>query len=105
MIKVTVKEKSIKIEGHALFDEHGKDIVCSSVSSIVTTSVNACLTFDKKSIKYVVKKGLVKITILKKYISEYQPEYAIRFSRRGYRKDGFITNLPLYLARKTKELL
>lgn len=41
----------------------------------------------------------------KKYISEYQPEYAIRFSRRGYRKDGFITNLPLYLARKTKELL
>ena len=41
----------------------------------------------------------------KKYISEHQPEYAIRFSRRGYRKDGFITNLPLYLARKTKELL
>ena len=41
----------------------------------------------------------------KKYISEYQPEYAIRFSRRGYRKDGFITNFPLYLARKTKELL
>ena len=65
MIKVTVKEKSIKIEGHALFDDYGKDIVCSSVSSIVTTSVNACLTFDKKSIKYVVKKGLVKITILK----------------------------------------
>lgn len=65
MIKVTVKGKNIKIEGHALFDEHGKDIVCSSVSSIVTTSINACLTFDKKSIKYTVKQGLVKITILK----------------------------------------
>lgn len=41
----------------------------------------------------------------KKYISENQPKYAIRFSKRGYRKDGYITNLPLYLANKTKELL
>lgn len=41
----------------------------------------------------------------KKYIAEHQPEYAIRFSKRGFRKDGAITNLPLYLARKTKELL
>lgn len=41
----------------------------------------------------------------KKYISEHQPKYAIRFSKRGYRKDGYITNLPLYLANKTKELL
>ncbi len=41
----------------------------------------------------------------KKYISDRHPEYAIRFSKRGYRKDGSITNLPLYLARKTKELL
>ena len=41
----------------------------------------------------------------KKYISEHQPEYAVRFSKRGYRKDGYITNMPLYLARKMKELL
>lgn len=41
----------------------------------------------------------------KKYIIEHQPDYAIRFSKRAYRKDGYITNLPLYLARKTKELL
>lgn len=41
----------------------------------------------------------------KRYISEHQPDYAIRFSRRGYRKDGAITNLPFYLAKKTKELL
>lgn len=33
------------------------------------------------------------------------PEYALRFSRRGYRKDGHITNIPLYLVRKTRELL
>ena len=41
----------------------------------------------------------------KRYIAERQPEHALRFSKRGYRKDGYITNLPLYLARKTKELL
>ena len=41
----------------------------------------------------------------KRYIAQNQPRHAMRFSRRGYRKDGAITNLPLYLARKTKELL
>lgn len=41
----------------------------------------------------------------KKYISEHQPKYAVRFSKRGYRKDGYITNMPLYLARKLKDLL
>ncbi|MCD8099042.1 MAG: ATP-binding protein [Oscillospiraceae bacterium] len=41
----------------------------------------------------------------KKYIADHQPEHALRFSKRGYRKDGYITNLPPYLARKTKELL
>lgn len=41
----------------------------------------------------------------KKYIADHQPDHAIRFSKRGYRKDGYITNLPLYLARKTKDLL
>ena len=41
----------------------------------------------------------------KRYITQNQPKYALRFSRRGYRKDGAITNLPLYLARKAKELI
>ena len=41
----------------------------------------------------------------KRYVSEHHPEYALRFSKRGYRKDGEITNIPLYLARKTKDLL
>ncbi|MDE6318733.1 MAG: ATP-binding protein, partial [Lachnospiraceae bacterium] len=41
----------------------------------------------------------------KKYVADHQPEYALRFSKRGYRKDGYITTLPLYLARKTRELL
>lgn len=41
----------------------------------------------------------------KKYIAEHSPDNAIRFSKRGYSKDGAITNIPLYLARKTKELV
>lgn len=41
----------------------------------------------------------------KRDISEHHPAHAIRYSKRGYRKDGEITNLPLYLARKTKDLL
>ena len=41
----------------------------------------------------------------KKYIADHEPDHAIRFSKRGYRKDGYITNLPLYLARKTTDLL
>lgn len=41
----------------------------------------------------------------KRYISECHPTHAIRFSLRGYRKDGAFTNIPLYLVRKTKALL
>ena len=41
----------------------------------------------------------------KKYVSDNHPKYALRFSKRGYRKDGEITNIPLYLAGKSRELL
>ena len=41
----------------------------------------------------------------KRFLAEHQPEHAIRFSKRGYRKDGSFTNIPLYLTRKTKSLL
>lgn len=41
----------------------------------------------------------------KRYVAQLQPEHALRFSKRGYRRDRAITNLPLYLARKTKDLL
>ncbi len=41
----------------------------------------------------------------KRFIFDRQPEHAVRFSKRGYRKDGGITNIPLYLARRVKELM
>lgn len=66
MIKVKVKEKNSKMEeisitGHAMFDEFGKDIVCSSVSSIVITTVNAIEKIDKDSISYTEKPFSLKI--------------------------------------------
>lgn len=44
-------------------------------------------------------------TSFKTYVANYAPEHAYRFSKRGYCKDGDFTNLPLYLVRKTKNLL
>ena len=41
----------------------------------------------------------------KTYVANNAPQHAYRFSKRGYRKDGGFTNLPLYLVRKTKNLL
>ena len=69
MIKVKVlKEnnfyKEITITGHANYDTYGKDIVCSSVSSIVITTVNAIISLNKDIINYDDTNG-VKIKVLK----------------------------------------
>ena len=63
MIKVTVKTKEdyikeIKIKGHALYDDFGRDIVCAAVSSISITTVNAIESINPKAIKYTDKNGL-----------------------------------------------
>ncbi|MBQ6404827.1 MAG: ribosomal-processing cysteine protease Prp [Bacilli bacterium] len=64
MIKVSIvkensKYKKISILGHAMYDDYGKDIVCSACSSIVTTTVNGVLALQKGSLSYMVgKKGM-----------------------------------------------
>lgn len=67
MVKVNYFVKDSKVEriilkGHSNFDDYGKDIVCASISSIVITTVNACLKIDKDSIKHSEGKDVV-ITI------------------------------------------
>ena len=52
MIKVLIKENSIRIKGHANYSEFGKDIVCASVSSVIYTTVNSIMNIDKSSIEY-----------------------------------------------------
>ena len=65
MIKVLKNKNHIEIKGHALFDMHGKDIVCAAVSSIVITTVNGILLIDEDSINCKDSSGFVEINILK----------------------------------------
>ncbi len=67
MIVVDVQKKNdivsnITISGHAKYSEHGTDIVCASVSSIVITTINALVRF-KSDIKYEEKDGFISIDI------------------------------------------
>jgi uncharacterized protein YsxB (DUF464 family) len=65
-VQISVKDNNIKkinIKGHADYDDYGKDIVCSSVSSITITTVNAILMFDKNYISYNEKKDNFEIII------------------------------------------
>ena len=66
MIKVNIIGKNDKIilSGHALFDDYGKDIVCAGVSSVVTTTINAILTFDKNYISYQKEQDKLEINII-----------------------------------------
>ena len=52
MIKVLVKKDIIEITGHSEHDTIGKDIVCSAVSSIVTTTINGIISIDSDAIYY-----------------------------------------------------
>ena len=64
MIKIEIKKNQILIKGHADYAEFGKDIVCASVTSIVTTTVNAIMRLDD-AINYKSESGLIEIIIKK----------------------------------------
>lgn len=53
----------IEIQGHADYAFYGYDIVCASVSCIVTTTINAILCFHE-SIEIKDNQQILKITIL-----------------------------------------
>lgn len=71
MIKVKVKRLSsensfiiaYQVTGHALYDESGKDIVCSAVSAITVGTVNSieALTGVQPHVK--IRKGLLEVDI------------------------------------------
>ena len=68
MIKVNILKKDNKISninilGHSGYDELGKDIVCASVSSIVTTTVNAIVRIDN-NIEYNYDSGEIAINVI-----------------------------------------
>jgi len=57
------KFTKVKVLGHALYDDYGKDIVCSAVSSIVITTVNGILSINKDNLNYMVSKQGINIKI------------------------------------------
>ena len=65
MIVVKKEFSKISIKGHSMYDDFGRDIVCSAVSSIVITTVNGILKIDKNSIKVNQDDG-IEIEVLKK---------------------------------------
>ena len=53
-IQITKKNNNIDkiiLKGHAGYAAYGKDIVCAGVSAVLTTSVNAILSFDNAALK------------------------------------------------------
>lgn len=52
MIKVIYSNNWMKVSGHANYAEYGKDIVCASVSSLITCTVNNISVVDSSSLTY-----------------------------------------------------
>ena len=53
-IQITKKNNNIDkiiLKGHAGYAAYGKDIVCAGVSAVLTSSVNAILSFDNAALK------------------------------------------------------
>ena len=69
MIKVIYNEgyKNLKITGHAGYADKGKDIVCASASSIILTSINLAIEFNK-DVKYIDDLNKIARLILDKII-------------------------------------
>ena len=66
MIKVTIKPNEICVTGHAGYSERGTDIVCASVSTAVTMSINQMELLNVlANTKYEVKPGYLKLQVVR----------------------------------------
>ncbi len=66
MIKVKKTNDSLIIKGHAAFADYGKDIVCASVSTMITTSINDMYVVNKDAFIYKDDGEKLVIEIIKK---------------------------------------
>lgn len=106
LLKTDYQFKGPLTENYVLQQLRGQFEVEPRYYSDKNSEIDFVLQYGTEIIPIEVKGGEDKSApSFKRYIADHRPEYAIRFSKRGYRKDGGITNLPLYLARKTKDLL
>ena len=106
LLKTDYQFKGPLAENYVLQQLRGQFDVEPRYYSDKNSEINFILQYGTEIVPVEAKGGEDKSApSFKKYISDHQPKHALRYSKRGYRKDGYITNLPLYLARKTKELL
>ncbi len=82
MLKIVVSKKNnkfnkINLLGHADYSSYGKDIVCSSASSIMITTINAIMMFDKTYITY----------------EEKQDQFLIKINKNNEIVDNLIQNM------------
>lgn len=106
LLKTDYQFKGPLTENYVLQQLHGQFEIGPRYYSDKNTEIDFVLQYGTEVIPIEAKGSEDKSApSFKRYISVNEPEHALRFSKRGYRKDGYITNLPLYLARKTKELL
>lgn len=106
LLKTDYQFKGPLTENYVLQQLRGQFDVEPRYFSNKSSEIDFVLQFGTEIIPVEAKGGEDKLApSFKKYITEHQPKHALRFSKRGYKKDGSFTNLPLYLACKTNELL
>ncbi len=106
LLKSDYQFKGPLTENYCLQQLRGQFEIAPHYFSDKNSEIDFVLQYGTEIIPIEVKSGEDKSApSFKRYIANHQPEYALRISKRGYRKDGAITNLPLYLARRTRELL
>ena len=105
-LKSTYQFKGQLTENYVLQQLRGQFDVMPRYFSSRNGEIDFVLQYGMDIIPVETKGGEDKSALtFKKYVADNHPQYAVRFSKMGYRKDGNITNIPLYLVGKTKELL
>ncbi len=106
LLKTDYQFKGSLTENYVLQQLRGQFDVEPRYFSAKNSEIDFALQYGTEIIPVEVKAGEGKnAPSFKKYIFDHRPAHAIRYSKRGYRMDGDIINLPLYLARKTKDFL
>ena len=106
LLKTDYQFKGALTENYVLQQLHGQFDVEPRYFSDKAGEIDFVIQYGTDIIPIEVKAGEDKSApSFKRYVADNKPKYALRFSKRRYRKDGGIINVPLYLARKVREVL
>ena len=106
LLKTDYQFKGPLTENYILQQFHGLFACEPRYYSTKNSEIDFLLQTDSDIVPVEVKGGESKAApSFKRHIADHKPIHALRFSKRNYQKDGAITNIPLYLARKTFDLL